>query len=109
MGGDIEVEEEERRGQLEVTMDGLRAHSPDSAAVVVAVAVAVAVAVVVAVAVAVAVAVDVIVDTDDDNLGVVIVAGRARNEGQQSDRKVVIQREVREGKHRTVLFDTIKY
>lgn len=97
MGGDIEVEEEERRGQLEVTMDGLRAHSPDSAAVVVAVAVAVAVAV------------DVIVDTDDDNLGVVIVAGRARNEGQQSDRKVVIQREVREGKHRTVLFDTIKY
>lgn len=97
MGGDIEVEEEERWGQLEVTMDGLRAHSPDSAALVVAVAVAVAVAV------------DVIVDTDDDNLGVVIVAGRARNEGQQSDRKVVIQREVREGKHRTVLFDTIKY
>lgn len=63
MRGDLGIEEE-RRGQLGVTMDGLRADSQESAAV------------------AVAVAVDAMVDT-----AVVIDAVRARNEGQQSDER----------------------
>lgn len=69
MRGDVGIEEEERRGQLGATMDGLRADSQDSAAV------------------AVAGAVDAMIDTDEDKVAVVIDAVRARNEGQQSDQR----------------------
>lgn len=63
MRGDLGIEEEERPGQLGVTMDGLRADSQDSAAV----------------------AVDAMIDTGEHKVAVVIDAVRARNEGQQSD------------------------
>ena len=71
MRGDLGIEEEERPGQLGVTMDGLRADSQDSAAITVAVAVAFAV--------------DALIDTGEHKVAVVNDAVRARNEGQQSD------------------------
>ena len=87
MRGDLGIEEEERPGQLGVTMDGLCADSQDSAAITVAVAVAVAV--------------DALIDTGEHKVAVVIDAVRARNEGQQSVQRSSFNAESGREKRRT--------
>ena len=79
MRGDLGIEEEERPGQLGVTMDGLRADSQDSAAV----------------------AVDAMIDTGEHKVAVVIDAVRARNEGQQSVQRSSFNAESGREKRRT--------